>query len=349
MHCLTVGTGRVERVVKRGSVASVPPAVCKLFRLLFTLLPLTAGCAVDLVYPGAGSRFSVTSPDHPVHALAIERAWTIEPVDKRPFDASGLLWLGDELLTINDKGATIYRVQFPRRGSTCTLAPWSGMFEPGQLQQFATEKVGRYDCEGIALAPDGRVFVCEEANRWVLGCDRHTGKVERLPIDWSPVAKYLDPRDRNASWEGIAIGGGRIYVANERKTGRIVVVDWPTRRVVDDFQVQPAGRPFPDIHYSDLCWFEDSLWVLCRESQTVARVNPDTKQIVAEFSYRAVEHDPEYRFKTPFTGTMEGLAVTATHIWLATDNNGLGRIRYPRDTRPVIFKCARPDVARDHP
>jgi len=315
-----------------------------LFRLFITLLPLTSGGAVDLVYPGTGTRPPASDSDHPVHVLAIEQAWTIEPIDKRPFDASGLLWLDDQLLTVNDKGATIYQVHFPSHGNTCRLTPRSRLFPPVELARFEPEKIGRYDCEGIAIGPDGRVFVCEEANRWVLGCDRQTGKVERLAIDWSPVSRYLHPRDRNASWEGIAIGDGRIYLANERKTGRIVVVDFRTRKVVDDFQVKPAGRPFPDIHYSDLCWFDDSLWVLCRESQTVARVNPATKQILSEFSYRSVEHDPEYRFQTPFTGTMEGLAVTTTHIWLATDNNGLGRIRHPRDTRPLIFKCPRPDV-----
>jgi hypothetical protein len=322
--------------------ARVPMLIRQLVILLMS--PLIAGCAVDLVYPGTGTRPPASPPDHQVHPLTIEQAWPIELIDDRPFDASGLLWWGEQLLTVNDKGATLYRVRFASDGTRCHLQPWPELFTRAELDQFAAEKVGRYDCEGIALAPDGRLFVCEEANRWVLGCDLSTGKVERVPIDWKPVADYLDPRDLNASWEGIAIGNNRLYLANERKTGRIVVVDWATRKVVDHFQVRPAGRPFPDIHYSDLCWFEDSLWVLCRESQTVVRVNPETKQILSEFSYRAVENDPEYRFKTPFTGTMEGLAVTATHIWLATDNNGQGRVHHPKDTRPVLFKCRRPDV-----
>jgi hypothetical protein len=41
--------------------------------------------------------------------------------------------------------------------------------------------------------------------------------------------------------------------------------------------------------------------------------------------------------------TMEGLAVNRDFIWLATDNNGLGRMRYPKDLRPTLFRCRRPD------
>jgi hypothetical protein len=40
---------------------------------------------------------------------------------------------------------------------------------------------------------------------------------------------------------------------------------------------------------------------------------------------------------------MEGLAVDENQFWLVTDNNGLGRERYPLDTRPTLFRCPRPD------
>jgi hypothetical protein len=48
-------------------------------------------------------------------------------------------------------------------------------------------------------------------------------------------------------------------------------------------------------------------------------------------------------YRTAFpTGTMEGLAVDEKYFWLVTDNNGLGRIKFPRDARPTLFRCPRP-------
>ena len=73
----------------------------------------------------------------------------------------------------------------------------------------------------------GRIYLCEEANRWILRWDPRTKTVERLDIDWTPVEKYFSS-DRNAAWEGIAIHGQTLYVANERKKGRIIAVDLNT-------------------------------------------------------------------------------------------------------------------------
>jgi hypothetical protein len=49
-----------------------------------------------------------------------------------------------------------------------------------------------------------------------------------------------------------------------------------------------------------------------------------------------------YNWRVP-TSTMEGLAVDHDFIWLVTDNNGEGRWINREDTRPTLFKCARPD------
>lgn len=308
------------------------------------LLPgLVTGCVIDLATPGRG--FTAGVPGGPPrHQLRAERNWQIAPPDQRPFDASALLWHEGGLLTVSDKGATVYRLVFPPNTTWAEVTPVPAWFAAGALQPFAAAKTGRYDCEGLALDEQGRIYTCEEANRWILRCHPTNGVVERLDIDWSPVARFLHQTDLNASWEGIAIGGGRLYVANERSLGRLVVVDLATLKVVDHFVVKPAGSAVLDIHYSGLCWFENSLWVLCRESQMVLRVDPATRQVLAEHSFATMENDDEFRYRSPFTGTMEGLAVTATHFWLITDNNGKGRVKYPEDFRPTLFMCPRPDV-----
>jgi hypothetical protein len=162
------------------------------------------------------------------------------------------------------------------------------------------------------------------------------------------VKRYFSPTDANASFEGVAVAKGRLYVANEREEGRIIVVDLTRLQVVDQFVVRPSNRSKGDVQYSDLCWFEDALWVLCRRSQVILKVDPETHRILAEYDYRAVENAPATRYLTiiPF-GLMEGLAVDPENIWLVIDNNGPPRTAKLSDTRPTLFRCPRPERKRE--
>jgi uncharacterized protein YjiK len=285
------------------------------------------------------------SDNCPRYILQAERSWQLNSPNGQPFDASGLLLLAEnELLTLNDRGTSLYRIQFQENQAAANLVHLTNIFTSAQLATLAKQKVGRYDCEGIARDDEGRLYICEEGNRWILRCDPKRQTVERLNIDWSPVQKYFHPSDPNASFEGLAVGHARLYVANERQTNRIIVVNLNTLAVIDDFVVRPGANPNGDFHYSDLCWFENSLFVLLRDGRCVLKVDPESHRVLAEYDFRAMENDPEmlYRFLFVF-GTMEGLAVDRDFIWLVTDNNGVGRVRYPNDTRPTLFKCRRPD------
>jgi hypothetical protein len=281
----------------------------------------------------------------PRHILKAEKTWQLNLPCGERFDASGLLLsTNGTMLTVNDRGAGIYRIQFHEGTNAADLLRLPECFTTKQLEPLAKDKVDRYDTEGVAADAQGRLYLCEEANRWVLRYDPAKQSVERLAIDWKPVEKYFSPLDRNASWEGIAIGNGKIYVANERGIGRIIVVDLETLKVEDDFAVQPSTAFAFDVHYTDLCWFDGRLYALLRESGCVLQIDPTTKKVTREYSYSDMESGSEVRYHNKFpTGTMEGLAVDATHIWLLTDNNGMGRVKYPKDTRPTLFRCVRPD------
>jgi hypothetical protein len=285
------------------------------------------------------------SGEWPRHTLQASSTWQLNLPGGRRFDASGLLLKpSGELLTVNDKEPGLFRVEFPKDGNSANLVPESDCFSAKQLEKFRGEKIGPYDCEGLAMDDQGRIYLCEESSRWVLRCDPGTKTVQRLAIDWTPVKKYFSPLDSNASFEGIAFGAGRLYVANERQMGRILVVDPGTLRVIDDFAVRPLGSTARDTHYSDLCWFDGSLYVLLRESRCVLRVPGPGHQVTAEYSFREMERDREVIYNSAYpTGCMEGLAVDLDHFWLVTDNNGAGRVKYPRDTRPTLFRCDRPD------
>jgi hypothetical protein len=258
------------------------------------------------------------------------------------FDASGLLLTpSGDLLTVNDLGPTLYRIEMRPDGASADVVPLPNCFTETQLAPFAAEKVGRYDCEGIAQDPEGRLYICEEANRWILRCDPKAGRVERLAIDWSSVRNYFST-DRNASFEGIAIGKGKLYVANERSAPVIIVVDLARLKVIDHFEVYPQRFSLFGTHYSDLSWYDGKLFVLCRQHRVVLEVDPKTHAVLAEFDYRAMEDRLNYRKQLP-VGIMEGLAVERDFFWLVTDNNGFPRANAPDDRRPTLLKCRRPD------
>ncbi len=288
-----------------------------------------------------------TVPSWPVYTLSAEKHWQLDSGGK-DFGASGLALLGSgDLLTVRDHGPEVYRIIFSADGKEAKLASLPDCFTASQVAPFGKEKHGYYDTEGIARDDQGRLYICEETDRWILRWDPKTKKVERLQIDWTPVQKYFDPKDRNASFEGIAVGDGKLFIANERQQARLIVVDLATLKIVDDFTVSPSHPIIFGLQYSDLSWFNHELFMLMREDRLLLKINPSTHVVLAEYQYRAMEHDPEVDYEPLFsfyqTGFMEGLAVDADFFWLVTDNNGKARKKYPRDTRPTLFKCRRPD------
>ena len=242
----------------------------------------------------------------------------------------------------NNGDAIPYRIDFRPDGKEAALVPFSTCFSKDQLRALDPNHSAAFDCEGIALDDQGRFYLCEERHRWILRCNPKAGQTERLPIDWSRVEEFFSKVDANASFEGVAVGNGKLYVANERMAPVIIVVDLATMRVKKHFEVYPTKSSFFGTHYSDLCWFEGRLWVLCRQHRVVLEVDPDSERILAEFDYSDLEHALGYRTGLP-VGIMEGLAVDPNYIWLVTDNNGDDRTSAHGDNRPTLIRCARPD------
>lgn len=303
--------------------------------LLGWLFVMLAGCATPHKPPAAPPA---------QYTLQAEKVWQINLPGGERFDASGLLLTpAGDLLTVNDRGPTLYRIEFLPQGTAANVIPLPNCFTPEQLAPFAKEKIGgHYDCEGIAQDPQGRLYICEEANRWILRFDPKANRVERLPIDWTPVTNYFST-DLNASFEGIAIGNGKLYVANERTHPVIIVVDLRSLKIIDHFQVYPQKFSLFGTHYSDLSWYQGKLFVLCRQHRIVLQVDPETHAVLAEYDYRELEDRLGYYKPLPVSvGIMEGLAVDRDYFWLCTDNNGLARSSAPKDTRPTLLKCPRP-------
>ena len=113
-------------------------------------------------------------------------------------------------------------------------------------------------------------------------------------------------------------------------------------RVKSNFLVEPTKASFFGLHYSDLYWFGDDLWVLCRQHRVVLKIDPQKQRVLAEFDFGDLEESLGYRIGLP-VGIMEGLAISEDSIWLVTDNNGDPRGRQGNDIRPTLVRCARPD------
>ena len=298
--------------------------------------------SVAAISAGCSTTRPPAPPAWPIHELRAAQTIALTLPDASNFDASALLLMPDgDLLTLRDADATLYRVQIHAGTATADLLPLTNYFTAAALAPFTRDKHGRYDCEGLARDDQGRLYICEEADRWILRCDPASGRVERLAIDWSPVQKFFSP-DRNASFEGVAVGGGRLYVANERQSPVILVVDLATLKIVDHFVVTPrTGSLLGILHYSDLSWSNGRLYVLCRQHRVVLEVEPKSHAVLAEYNYRALEEELGYSGLLP-VGLMEGLAVEREFLWLVTDNNGLCHGPGGQDKRPTLLQCPRP-------
>lgn len=296
-----------------------------------------------LVLVGCKTPQNTSGHGWPKHLLHAAQTTSLNLPNGQQFDASGL-WLLDsgELLTLrNTRDSILYRIDFLPGGQEANLKPFNDCFSSDSLRAVAGDGKG-FDCEGIARDEQGRFYICEERRRWIFRCDPVTGKTERLPIVWGTAEDYFSSADPNASFEGVAIGNGKLYVANERSSAVIIEVDLASLKVTKNFVVQPAKSSFFGLHYSDLCWFENQLWVLCRQHRVILKVDPKTRQVLDEFDYGDIEEGLGYRTGLP-VGLMEGLAVSKDSIWIVTDNNGDPRGKSGNDKRPTLVRCPRPD------
>ncbi len=302
-----------------------------------------AACAAVSAAAGPAEHRSATNLI-PRTRLEIDAYWRLNLPDRQPFGASGLVRSPTgELLAIHDRGTELFRIEFGPLTNVADLVMDLRCFTDRQVEPVLQGKPRTFDAEGLALDETGRVYVCDEADRWILRGDPKQGRLERIEIDWSAVRQFFSDTDRNASFEGIAVHANRLYLANERSQGRIIVVDLPTRKAIDSFVVRSSSDFLWDVHYSDLSWHDGSLWVLLRDSRVILRVDPESHRVLAEYEFGSIERIPEheYRLRVPLAGLMEGLAVDGQHFWLVTDNNNLGRVQDPRDTRPTLFRCPR--------
>lgn len=286
-----------------------------------------------------GGSLTVRTNDGRKHfTLSANAHWVLET--KERFDASALAFYGGKLITVNDQTGEFFEID--RATDDSAKLKRLDLFPKASLSRVAPRRANRYDLEGISVDSAGNIYVSEESQRVVFKHVAETRQVESLTFDWSMVSKHFSA-DRNASFEGIAVAGDRLFLANERSAPRIIVIDLPSRKVTDSFAVDSDNFAFGGAHYSDLAYFEGRLFILDRNHRCIFEVEPETKKVIAEYSFAKMELTEEFAYRSDYpTGGMEGLAVEKDYFWLLTDNNGKGRFKFPQDTRPILFRCQRP-------
>lgn len=301
--------------------------------------------AADNATAKGGSLATRTTDGRKHFTLTADATWQLNV--KERFDASALAFHNGKLIIVNDRDGALYELQL-QTNSVAELKRLS-LFPRAVLSKVAPKKSSRYDLEGITIDAAGNLYISEENQRIVFKSSPDARNLEVLTFDWSPVKKYFSA-DPNASFEGIAIAGDRLYLANERSAPRIIVIDLPARKVIDSFFVDSTGFAFGGAHYSDLAFADGHLFILNRNHRCIFEVDPQTKHVLAEYSFARMELTEEVAYQSDYpTGAMEGLAIDRENFWLVTDNNGKARFKYPRDTRPTLFRAKRPKTASPAP
>lgn len=277
------------------------------------------------------------TPKYPTDFLEVESSWRLSSPAGR-FDASGIERGPDgNLLVVRDSELAVYAVQFQEGSDVASLVRHARFVVPKEDLDVGSE---RFDIEGLAMDSLGTLYVCDEYARRVLRYSAR-GKLDSIPLDLSSAAEFFSKTDVNASFEGIAIGGGRLFLANERNRGRLIELDLKTGAFQSSFVCQTGTSIWPDTHYSGLDWHDGKLFALIREEQAIIEIDPKGKTVSRVLRYHGVEFDKQHRYRTlvPFAGVMEGLLVEEEVFWLLTDNNGQARFADKTDSRPTLFKC----------
>ncbi|HYE30802.1 MAG TPA: esterase-like activity of phytase family protein [Methylomirabilota bacterium] len=278
---------------------------------------------------------SSSGPKRSLHKLSADAVWQVN-VPSSDFDASGLLWHEGKLLLVGDKSAVVYEIRLPATNAPAEVREFTRCF-------VEVDNRSRVDCEGITVDDQGRLLIVDEPRRRALRATVGQRGYQELKLDLGPAERFFSA-DKNAAFEGIAFGAGKLYFANERQQERIIVVDPETGIVLSHFVAEPSGQNL-FWHYSDLSWCDGKLFVLLRHPRVILEIDPATQNVIAEYNFRDVEARRDVEYSSLLnTGTMEGLAVTKDEFWLITDNNGQARKHFPKDKRPTLVRCPRPQL-----
>ncbi len=174
-------------------------------------------------------------------------------------------------------------------------------------------------------SPDGHPNALEATPEGLWVGEQVTDRAYLLDWKTGEVLKKVDTESSNTS--GIAYGGGYLWMGangaalgrlarpGEAKNGRIVKVDPETGRTIGVYP-NPDGGGVHGVLYAD-----DSLWFTCFKWNAIARVNPDTFQVLQKFPLHS--------------SRPHGLAWDPPGIWVGYSNDYIFLKQDIKDGRPL--------------
>lgn len=279
-----------------------------------------------------------TEPPAPLE-LTLEAAVPIEPGDAGlPFDTSGLLLEGDQLLAVSDKhDDTVFALHV--EATVARARP---------LVRFTVPGGYRLDLEGLTRGADGSLLLVSEAQKQlyrVTAAGEFVGSLGALEpmLSRAGLCEVF-----NAGLEGAArLPDGRLLIVAERAPRGLIELagDSPSgARAWTMAEARcPARAPRND-DFADVTTFEGAVYVLERNAHLVVRIEQRGDGWVEReaWSYAQAENDPRFRYVDRTYGLAEGLAVDREHVYVALDNNAQARSADPKDQRPLLMIFRRP-------
>ncbi len=162
--------------------------------------------------------------------------WTARDANFGGFSGIHVWPDGQRILVLSDKGMYVQGA-IRRAADGSITGVETGRVTPLRARGDGALAAGRTDSEGLAVAPDGRVFVSFEGAARVLEYDRITGPAANLP-EHPDFARMQS----NSSLESLAVDGkGTLYTLPER-SGRVGVA-FPVYRFRKGAWDQPFDLP----------------------------------------------------------------------------------------------------------
>lgn len=259
----------------------------------------------------------------------------------QPVEPSGLTSFNGELFTVADKiNDTIFRVVFEEASVRLAAAI-----------RFAPPAKGSMDWEGIT---------CDAAGTFYLISEEHN-RLARVTADG--VAEWASPSLKtegraaglfaksNAGFEGVAWLGPNHWLAAVEREPR-GLIEW--RKQGDRLSVvarQMEQTPFADAlnllrlpDFSGLDTDGGDIFALFRNAHMVVRLVRTGDGFIEQeaWSYRHIETDPRWAYRSQTYGQAEGIVVDGNDVWLIFDNNLGGRMADPDDGRALLVHARFP-------
>lgn len=274
--------------------------------------------------------------DHNYQELELRSLSQLSPDYPHRFDLSGIVENDGRYFTVADKGWNkyIYEIDF------------ASDFWILKDSLHIPLSHDNPDLEAIDIC-DGLFYISDESNNLVYTLDAN-GDLSTQKVAYDEVDEKPQRWKTNTGMESLAVDCQQdiLYLAKEREPRYILVVELSTGKILDKFNIPETESS----DFSDMKQEDGFIYLLERNGNFVAKVDPKSKEVVDKVAYRSIASHPDGKLYEPSKyGMAEALLLSANEIWIGLDNNFLEVSEHAKSVHgmqgrmPVILKFTRPE------